>query len=204
MTIGESEKMDPLDTVVEGDEVNAFSAEEEKLVSFVNKRLQLMEANLLPDELPSPDRLNMALIAWPSVSAALNSLYSRLKYRLSEVQSEQKTFEAQAYVQVKNDMMKEANQQGMKQGEKKAFLATKEIEYAARVKYKNAFSKIEAKVAKVESQRSFVERLCQSWAGYQFILTTLSKNMQADANANAMDYYASQRTPLLAEEALQS
>ncbi len=194
MNIDESENMDPMDTVTEGEGKDAFSEEEEKLVSFVNKRLQLMEANLLPDELPTPEKLNMAMLAWTSVSSALNSLYSRIKYKVSDAVSEQKTFEAQAYIQTKREMEKTAEAKGMKVGDKKAFLATKEVEYEARIKYKNAFRKMEAKVAKVESQRSFVERLCQSWQSYQFILTTLSRNMNADLNANAMDYYATQRT----------
>lgn len=204
MTIGESEKMDPLDTVNENEnDTNAFNEEETKLVNFINKRLALMEENLIPDELPTLEKLNMALLSWTSTNAALGSLYSRIKYRVEEAVSEKKTFEAQAYVQIKAEMMAEADAKGMKSGDKKAFLATKEIEYAARSKYKNAFARMEAKVAKAESQRSFVERLCQGWAGYQFILTTLSKNLQADANANAMDYYAANRTPLLAEQALQ-
>lgn len=161
---------------------NNLSYEEssEKLNEFVAKNIEVMRSYLISNSNPSISQLNKALVDYMPVLYSLQTLYNKVKFNKLKADEELDIFEAEAYMNVRNEY-------NNKDTDKKLFLSTKEIEAAYKVKYKNKLTSLRAKVDLAESRKSFVERLLKAWENYQFILSNLSKNLVAELSANHLD-----------------
>lgn len=169
---------------------NNLSYEEssEKLNEFVAKNIEVMRSYLISNSNPSISQLNKALVDYMPVLYSLQTLYNKVKFNKLKADEELDIFEAEAYMNVRNEY-------NNKDTDKKLFLSTKEIEAAYKVKYKNKLTSLRAKVDLTESRRSFVERLLKAWENYQFILSNLSKNLVAELSANHLDIQGQRLTP---------
>lgn len=169
---------------------NNLSYEEssEKLNEFVAKNIEVMRSYLISNSNPSISQLNKALVDYMPVLYSLQTLYNKVKFNKLKADEELDIFEAEAYMNVRNEY-------NNKDTDKKLFLSTKEIEAAYKVKYKNKLTSLRAKVDLAESRRSFVERLLKAWENYQFILSNLSKNLVAELSANHLDIQGQRLTP---------
>lgn len=195
MNIEESSKIpeeENLD-VTANTEGAAFDEAEQKLLVFVKTNLDKMKNNLISQQdYPTLDRINKALIEYEQIQFSLNYLYNRVKFDVERAQYEYDSFFAQAYMNVKEEYNRKDN--------KKEWYSVKEIEYTVQNKFKNKLSQLRAKIAAAESRRSFCERQCRGWEAYQFVLTQLSKNLIADANASKVDYAMLDKHPMARED----
>lgn len=165
-----------------------YEESSEKLNEFVAKNIEVMRSYLISNSNPSISQLNKALVDYMPVLYSLQTLYNKVKFNKLKADEELDMFEAEAYMNVRNEY-------NNKDTDKKLFLSTKEIEAAYKVKYKNKLTSLRAKVDLAESRRSFVERLLKAWEGYQFILSNLSKNLVAEISANHLDIQGQKFTP---------
>lgn len=166
----------------------SYEDSSEKLNEFVAKNIEVMRSYLISNSNPSISQLNKALVDYMPVLYSLQTLYNKVKFNKLKVDEELDIFEAEAYMNVRNEY-------NNKDIDKKLFLSTKEIEAAYKVKYKNKLTSLRAKVDLAESRRSFVERLLKAWENYQFILSNLSKNLVAELSANHLDIQGQRLTP---------
>ena len=162
-----------------------FEMADDELTHFVDANIKTMQAALSNYTVPSDTELRKLCVKYIPVRLALQKLYSKVKYISLQATAEFKNFEAEAYMATR-DKYNNANK------DKKLFLSKQEIESAARVLYKDQYAKFEANMALAESKRSFVERLTETWASYQFILGNLVKMYTAEAGATHLDAYATQ------------
>lgn len=194
MNIDESLNLEKKETTSTTDIItgntNNLSYEEssEKLNEFVAKNIEVMRSYLISNSNPSISQLNKALVDYMPVLYSLQTLYNKVKFNKLKADEELDIFEAEAYMNVRNEY-------NNKDTDKKLFLSTKEIEAAYKVKYKNKLTSLRAKVDLAESRRSFVERLLKAWENYQFILSNLSKNLVAELSANHLDIQGQRLTP---------
>lgn len=186
-----SEKKETTSTtdVITGNTNNlSYEESSEKLNEFVAKNIEVMRSYLISNSNPSISQLNKALVDYMPVLYSLQTLYNKVKFNKLKADEELDIFEAEAYMNVRNEY-------NNKDTDKKLFLSTKEIEAAYKVKYKNKLTSLRAKVDLAESRRSFVERLLKAWENYQFILSNLSKNLVAELSANHLDIQGQKLTP---------
>lgn len=186
-----SEKKETTSTtnIITGNTDNlSYEESSEKLNEFVAKNIEVMRSYLISNSNPSISQLNKALVDYMPVLYSLQTLYNKVKFNKLKADEELDIFEAEAYMNVRNEY-------NNKDTDKKLFLSTKEIEAAYKVKYKNKLTSLRAKVDLAESRRSFVERLLKAWENYQFILSNLSKNLVAELSANHLDIQGQKLTP---------
>lgn len=67
-------------------------------------------------------------------------------------------------------------------------MAQKEIEMMVRVEYKKEYVPYKTEITMLESKIDFLEGLVKSWQSEQFILNTLSNNLQTEANIAVRGY----------------
>lgn len=177
---------------VDVQEGNAFDAANEKLITFVTKNIEKWKMHLHTVEYSNMDSINKALIDHPNVAFSLNVLYQRVRFDAERAQHEYDNFNAQAYMQMKEKYNNDKN--------KKEWYSVKELEYQARNTYKSTYDKLAAKRAAAEGRKSFVQRVLDQWASYQFVLQQISKNLIAEAQASGLDFKNMSRMPATPED----
>lgn len=175
-TIAEVEE----EQVKEEQEQHPWEEGDDQLTDFVNKNIEVMRRNLSNYQIPTDMELKRLCVQYVPVRLALQKLYSKVKFEALKAKAEFDNFEADAYVNVRNKY-------NTLQTDKKMFLSSNEIKAMARTLYQNQYDKYESKMAVAESRRSFVERLSETWASYQFILGNLIKMYTAEAYATHID-----------------
>ena len=181
-----------LDTELVQSEGNAFDEANEKLITFVSTNIEKWKTRVHTVEYTSMDSINQALIEHPSVAFSLNVLYQRVRFDAERAAHEYASFDAQAYMEMKEKYNNDKN--------KKEWYSVKELEYQARNTYKSTYSKLAAKKAAAEGRKSFVQRMLDQWASYQFVLQQISKNLIAEAQASGLDYKNMSRMPAMPED----
>lgn len=183
-TIGDAEEEQTAET-------DPFEMSDERLEEFVNNNIEVMRKSLSNFEVPNDSQLRRLCIQYVPVRLALQKLYSKVKFEALKAQSEFETFKADAYMVTREKYNKQVMDSGQKV-DKKLILSIKEVEFMARVAYRDAFAEYEAKAALAECRRSFVERLTETWASYQFILGNLVKMYVSEVQATRVDTYAAE------------
>ena len=157
-----------------------YEEAERDLLTFVERQVELMKEHLLfgGEDIPSFYSLNKALMDYESVLLGLTSLHAEVRVQLDVAKEKYDDFYAHKYVETK--------QSHVSLGKNAPFTTAKEIEMYVRKNYLKELSKLKAEVIRIENQYNTVNHLINGWQNYQFVLSTLSKNAQAEAQASGV------------------
>jgi hypothetical protein len=155
-----------------------YDEAEKKLVKFVEEQVELMNSHLLfSDREPTFFELNKSLAMFETVALGLTSLYASVRAAKDFAQEKYEDVYAEKFVTEKTSRTTL---------NPKDYSSAREVELFVRRKYMNELAPLRAAIIEAETKRSFVERLCENWKNYQFILSTMSKNAQAEASASSV------------------
>ena len=152
----------------------------EELLAFVDKQIQRLnnKVSLLSNGGNiTLNEVEIALATYEPTLFALIAIYEQAKAEAAIAKAKYEEFYSEKYMEVRN-------QYNTKDVKNAQWLSAKEIESTAYVLYKREFADLKAEIIKTDGQRSTVERLLRSWENYQFILTTISKNIIAQMSGS--------------------
>ena len=152
----------------------------EELLAFVDKQIQRLnnKVSLLSNGGNiTLNEVEIALATYEPTLFALIAIYEQAKAEAAIAKAKYEEFYSEKYMEVRN-------QYNTKDVKNAQWLSAKEIESTAYVFYKREFADLKAEIIKTDGQRSTVERLLRSWENYQFILTTISKNIIAQMSGS--------------------
>ena len=152
----------------------------EELLAFVDKQIQRLnnKVSLLSNGGNiTLNEVEIALATYEPTLFALIAIYEQAKADAAIAKAKYEEFYSEKYMEVRN-------QYNTKDVKNAQWLSAKEIESTAYVLYKKEFADLKAEIIKTDGQRSTVERLLRSWENYQFILTTISKNIIAQMSGS--------------------
>lgn len=146
----------------------------EELLAFVDKQIQRMNnkvsfnggGNITLYE------LDIALSTYEPTLFALIALYEQAKADAEIAKAKYDEWYYDKYMEIRNTY----NTKDVKNAQ---WLSAKEIEATLFKIYRKEAAQLKAEIIKTDGQRSTVERLLRSWENYQFVLTTMSKNVTA-------------------------
>ena len=145
-----------------------------ELIPFVEKQIELVNNKLLFNGgTPTFEQLNDALAKHEGVLLGLTSLYEMAKWEENARKEEYDEWFAEKFIEVRTTV-------NSPEISASKWFSSKEIEYMVCAKYKDERAELVSKERLAESKRSTVERLIEGWKNYQFSLTTMSKNSQAE------------------------
>ena len=152
----------------------------EELLAFVDKQIQRLnnKVSLLSNGGNiTLNEVEIALATYEPTLFALIAIYEQAKAEAAIAKAKYEEFYSEKYMEVRN-------QYNTKDVKNAQWLSAKEIESTTYVLYKKEFADLKAEIIKTDGQRSTVERLLRSWENYQFILTTISKNIIAQMSGS--------------------
>lgn len=146
----------------------------EELLAFVDKQIQRMNnkvsfnggGNITLYE------LDIALSTYEPTLFALIALYEQAKADAEIAKAKYDEWYYDKYMEIRNTY----NTKDVKNAQ---WLSAKEIEATLFKVYRKEAAELKAEIIKTDGQRSTVERLLRSWENYQYVLTTMSKNVTA-------------------------
>lgn len=149
----------------------AMSDTEEKFLAFVNEQIEKMDKKLLfwGDSSPPFSVLNKALLDHSHVMLALTSLYEHSRIEVSKAKEIFDEWHAIKFLEIRTQVNRDDIA-------KNKWYSEKEIEYMIRSKYKSEYAIRKSEYELAESKRSTLQRMIDSWASYQYILSQLSRN----------------------------
>lgn len=159
------------------------SVNQEKFIKWVNEQMEQMKKNLT---LGKDEReitffeLNQALRSWTEVHWSLISLYSIAKIEHEAKNEEFENWYADVFIGVRA----RENKKDLSAGK---WASQKEIEMMVRKEYGFEFQGRKADLLYAERQVAYLRRILESWQTHQFVLGTLSRNMQAEASALGLE-----------------
>ena len=157
-----------------------YEEAEKNLLLFVERQIDLMKHNLSfgGEDIPSFYSLNKALMDYESVLLGLTALHAEVRIQKDIAQEKYDNFYAEKFCEVKSVQTN--------LGKSAQFTAAREIEMFVRKSYMAELSKLKAEIIRIENQYNTVNHLINGWQNYQFVLSTLSKNAQAEAQASGI------------------
>jgi hypothetical protein len=165
---------DIFDQIAETNKI--YDETEKKLIEFVEKQVELSKDNLLfAGREPSFYELNTALSNFETVAIGLTSLYSTVRIDADLAQEKYDDAYAAWFVEERNALQN--------LGDKK-MPSTKEIDMIVRTSHMKELAKLKAEIIATDTKRNMVDRLIKNWDGYQFCLSTLSRNAVAESVAS--------------------
>ena len=151
----------------------ATSKANEELLAFVDKQIQRMNNKVQFNKGDiSLYELDMALATYEPTLFALIALYEQAKAEAEISKAKYDEWYYDKYMEIRNTY----NTKDVKNAQ---WLSAKEIEATLFKIYRKDAAQLKADVIKTEGQRSTMERLLKSWESYQFVLTTMSRNVTA-------------------------
>ena len=155
----------------------SYAQAEEELLKYVTKQIDKMENHLLfnGSNIPSFYDLNRSLMDYESVMLSLIVIHQEVRVKLDVAKAKYDDFYAVKFV--------EAKEAQATLDKKSAFTSAKEIEMAVRKKYLAELAKLRADIITFENEYNTINHIVEAWKNYQFVLSTLSKNAQAEASA---------------------
>jgi hypothetical protein len=155
----------------------SYQKAEEDLLKYVSLQIERMEEHLLfgGSNVPSFYALNKSLMDYESVMLGLISIHQDVRVKFDIAKAKYDDFYATKFVEVKESQAT--------LDKKSAFSSAKEIEMMVRKKYMSQLAKLRADVITYENEYNTINHIIDSWKNYQFVLSTLSKNAQAEASA---------------------
>jgi len=161
-----------------GNAGKTYDEAEKDLIVFVEQQVSLMKQNLLfGGGEPSLYELNRVLSQYETVHLGLITLYATVK--------QEKLFAEERYEDAYASWFVQTRAALSSLGDKK-MPSTREIDMIVRSDHMEDLAKLKAAVISTESKRSAIERLCESWKNYSFILNTMSRNAQAEVGASGI------------------
>lgn len=154
-----------------------YDEAEASLITYVEKQVEVMNSNLLfgGQDTPSFAALQQSLMEYEPVLFGLTALHSKAKFNMQRTAEEYDNFWAVKYIEVRT-----AQQNLGKSG----FTNVKDIEYIVRKTYMTELAALKAKALEADNQYNTITRLVSCWEKYAFILQTMSKNAQAEAEGD--------------------
>lgn len=149
--------------------------DEQTFYAFVNEQIELVKKYSLlgKNGFLTFEQLNKALSTWGDTNAALISLYNIAKMEHSKEQEDFDDWYAQKYLLIREI-------ENPKSAPHSKWASQKEIDMIVRTQYAEEYRSRKKTLLVKEHQVSFLRRLLESWTTQQFILSTLSKNLQAE------------------------
>lgn len=164
-------------TIFKSSIAQAMDEAQLKLIPFVERQIELMNNKLLFNgTTPTFDELAEKLVKYEETMLGLTSLYEMKKWDLDAIKEEYEEWFAEKFTEIR-DLLNPRDTPASK------FYSAKEIEYVVLTKYKDERAQLFAKRALAERELSTIQRLLDAWKGYQFILSNLSANARAEAQA---------------------
>lgn len=166
------------------DAEKSYEEAEHDLICFVEKKVAQMNESLLfkGEDSPRFADLNRALMEYESVMLGLLSMHQETRFKSQVAQERYDNFYAEKYVEIRN---REIAAAGLSSAKTKP-LAAKEIELLVRHEYLAELAALKAEAIKAENEYNYLNHLMESWKNYQFVLSTLSRNAQAEAGASGV------------------
>ena len=156
-----------------------FDKKSRELIEFVSTHVKKMESDLLFEGQTQPSfyDLNTALCSYEGVLLALLPIYEDNRYLSKQAKEVFDIWFAEKFIGVRD----RENQKDLAAAK---WLSAGEIEKKVIAENKDEYSALRANVLKCEAQESTIRRLIDSWGSYQFILSNLCKNAQAELMAS--------------------
>jgi hypothetical protein len=157
-----------------------YKKAEQDLILYVQEKISMMEDNLLFSGQSEPGiyQLNQSLMNYESVMLGLITIHAEVRMQLDIAKERFDEFYAKKYVEVK--------QEQAALGKSAMFTAQREIELYVRNNFLSEIAMLKSEIIRMENQKNLVDHLIDSWKNYQFVLSTLSKNSQAEAAASGV------------------
>lgn len=151
---------------------------EQQFIDFVNTQIEQLKyyAQLGGGEELTFDALNRALCNYQHINLTLISLYNVAKIEYQKEQEEFEDWFARKFIEIRSRVNR-ADMSAQK------WASQKEIEMMVRVEYYEEYKKRKESLIIIERKVAFLRRLLDSWSAQQYILATLSKNLQSEVNA---------------------
>lgn len=167
-----------------------------RLVQFVEEQIDRMNNKILFDGTREPSlyELDMALSTYEQTLFGLIALYESNKMEAELARERYNEFYNNKYMEVRNTY----NNASVKNAQ---WLSAKEIEATTYSVFKRELAELKADQIEKDCRRSTAERLMKGWESYLWVLNTLSKNSQAEMNANlkSVDLYRGDEPELRGE-----
>lgn len=151
---------------------------EDVFLAFVQEQIaNLKKYNRLgSDKELSFDDLNKALCGYQNVNLTLISLYNVAKVELTKEKEKFDDWFAEKFISVRS-------RENRKELSAQKWASQKEIEMMVRREYSFEYKGWKDSLNVLEHKVAFLRRLLESWNSQQYILSTLSRNLQSEVNA---------------------
>mgnify|MGYP000852403258 CR=1 FL=1 len=161
--------------------------EEDKLIKFVNSEIEKMQASLAIGSGAEPTlyEVNQALCSYQSVNLGLIAAYNIAKIEYMKAKEVFDDWYAHKYILMREKL-------NPRELAAQKWYSQKEIEMAVRVNFPDEYKRYNEDMQEQEHKIAFMRRLLDSWSGYQFILTQLSKNLVSEISGLGVEGALSQ------------
>jgi len=168
-----------------------FEKKGQDLISFVEKQICKMNESLLFDgsRQPSFFELNRALCSFEQVLLSLIVLYEDQRFLAKQAKELFDIWFAEKSITIRD-------RENLKDLAATKWLSSNEVERKVIVENKKEYSGHRASIILEESKESTLRRLIDGWNSYQFILSNLSKNAQAELGASMRGVDSDETTSL--------
>lgn len=154
-------------------------SEEQEFIEFITTEIDEMKeaARLGTDREISFFELESALKKYTTTYLGLLSMYNMARIDIKRSEEEFDTWYSRAFIQVRAEVNKpELTAQ--------KWASYKEIEHMVKSNYDHEYQMKKNILIEKESRVSFLGNLIEMWKSHQFILSTLSSNIRAEAGMN--------------------
>jgi hypothetical protein len=148
-----------------------YNEAEDTFLQFVEKQMTRLKDGLLFDSNPSISQLNDALAHYESTLFSLLTIYASARIADATAKEKYEDAWAVAVMQAKIDV-------GLSK-----YVSVKDLEYMARCANMGKLSKLKADCIAAEHKLKLIDHLVRAWEGYQFVLSTMSKNAAIEVGA---------------------
>lgn len=156
---------------------------EQRLLSFVEQQVEKMKAYAkfnAADGQPGFFELNKALSEHQLVWLGLVVLNSLAKVEYNKAKESFDDWFAEKYIEIRDQM----NPRSVTSTK---WYSTKEIEMQVRVTYRDKFHELERAMTYADFKLASIRRLMDGWANQQFVLSRLSKNVEAEFGSGKLE-----------------
>lgn len=157
-----------------------YEEAEKDLTVFIESQIDLMNQNMAfhGEEAPSFAKLNRALMNYESVMSGLISVHNLTRKTFQFEQERFENLEAHLYCKVERELVTL----------EKKLPSKGRVDMLVRDKYMKELAEAKARVIVAENEYNLMNNLIDSWKNYQFILSRLSRNAEAEASASGVAY----------------
>lgn len=156
---------------------------EQRLLSFVEQQVEKMRGYAKfnsADGQPGFFELNKALSEHQVVWLGLVVLNALAKVEYAKAKEQFDDWFAEKYIEKRDEL----NPRALSSTK---WYSTKEIEMQVRVSYKEEYIKYERELTFAEQKVASIRRLMEGWQNQQFVLSRLSKNVEAEYSSGQLE-----------------